>query len=42
MNYNEFLHTKVEVTPVSGFEVRREWCSERINTMAQFHDAVAV
>ncbi|MBQ8579326.1 MAG: DNA methylase N-4 [Oscillospiraceae bacterium] len=22
MNYNEFLHTKVEVAPVSGFEVR--------------------
>ena len=24
MNYNEFLHTKVEVAPVSGFEVRPE------------------
>lgn len=24
MNYNEFLHTKIEVAPVSGFEVRRE------------------
>ena len=24
MNYNEFLHTKVEVAPVSGFEVREE------------------
>lgn len=22
MNYNEFLHTKIEVAPVSGFEVR--------------------
>lgn len=24
MNYNEFLHTKIEVAPVSGFEVRPE------------------
>lgn len=24
MNYNEFLHTKIEVAPVSGFEVRVE------------------
>ena len=24
MNYNDFLHTKVEVAPVSGFEVRPE------------------
>ena len=24
MNYNEFLHTKVQVAPVSGFEVRHE------------------
>lgn len=24
MNYNEFLHSKVEVAPVSGFEVRPE------------------
>ena len=22
MNYNEFLHSKVQVAPVSGFEVR--------------------
>lgn len=24
MNYDEFLHTKVQVAPVSGFEVRPE------------------
>lgn len=24
MDYNEFLHTKIEVAPVSGFEVRAE------------------
>ena len=24
MNYNDFLHTKVQVAPVSGFEVRPE------------------
>ena len=24
MDYNEFLHTKIEVAPVSGFEVRPE------------------
>lgn len=24
MNYNEFLHTKVQVAPVSGFGVRPE------------------
>ena len=24
MNYNEFLHTKVQVAPVSGFTVRPE------------------
>ena len=24
MTYNDFLHTKIEVAPVSGFEVRPE------------------
>ncbi|MBO5130330.1 MAG: DUF551 domain-containing protein [Oscillospiraceae bacterium] len=24
MNYNEFLHTKIEVAPASGFDVRPE------------------
>lgn len=24
MDYNEFLHTKIEVAPVSGFEVPKQ------------------
>lgn len=24
MNYNEFLHSKIEIAPVSGFEVKPE------------------
>ena len=38
MNYNEFLHTKVEVAPVSGFEVR----PEEINSALKPHQRDAV
>jgi len=38
MNYNEFLHTKVEVAPVSGFEV----CPEDINPALKPHQRDAV
>ena len=38
MNYNEFLHSKVQVAPVSGFEVR----PEDINTALKPHQRDAV
>ena len=38
MNYSEFLHTKVEVAPVSGFEVR----PEEINSALKPHQRDAV
>ena len=38
MNYNEFLHTKVEVAPLSGFEV----CPEDINPALKPHQRDAV
>ena len=38
MNYNEFLHSKIEIAPVSGFEVR----PEQINPKLKPHQRDAV
>ena len=38
MNYDEFLHSKIEVAPVSGFEVRKD----DINTALKPHQRDAV
>lgn len=38
VNYNEFLHTKIEVAPVSGFEVR----PENLNPALKPHNRDAV
>ena len=38
MNYNEFLHSKVQIAPTSGFEVR----PENINPALKPHQMDAV
>ena len=38
VNYNEFLHTKIEVSPVSGFDVRLE----KLNPALKPHQRDAV
>ena len=38
MNYDDFLHSKIEVAPVSGFEVR----PQDVNTALKTHHKYAV